>query len=99
MTFDLKGELKMEPTVWFLYSMIDGNFQRLKSIVGGMLEVLLRDYDEVMMMMMMKSLCEQKDTQLNQAVEYENGNKATGQLGIWHMADHSSYHQAHINQL
>ncbi len=47
---------------------------------------------------MIKSLCYQlTDKQLNQQVEYENGNEATIKWGIWHMADHNRYHQAHIS--
>jgi hypothetical protein len=37
--------------------------------------------------------------QLGKAVNYENGVKATIRWGIWHIADHNRYHQAHINQL
>ena len=163
MILDLKGELTMEPIVGLLYSMVDGNYRRLKSIVGGMsqreldykgpkqnynstaqllrhlalvdlnwvfrikgekmplnlekkywplldednrlpqfdgipLDVLLKEYDDVMDMI--KTLCQQlTDLQLTRIIEYENGNQATIQWGIWHIADHSRYHQAHINQL
>lgn len=31
--------------------------------------------------------------------DYEAEKQATIQWGIWHMADHNRYHQAHINQL
>ena len=49
---------------------------------------------------MFKSICfELTDKDLNKTVEYENGNEATIQWGIWHIADHNRYHQAHINQL
>jgi uncharacterized damage-inducible protein DinB len=163
MILDLKGEPEMEPVVGILYSMVEGNYKRLKSIVAGMsqeeldykgpnqkynsttqllrhlayvdlnwvfrikneakpleleeklgpmldennqlpqlkgisLDILINDYDEVIGMV--KSLCHQlTDKQLNQAVQYENGNEATIQWGIWHIADHNRYHQAHINQL
>jgi hypothetical protein len=36
MILDLKGELKMEPIVGMLFSMVDGNYRRLKSIVADM---------------------------------------------------------------
>ena len=163
MISDLKGQLAMEPIVGLLYSMVDGNYRRLKSIVEDMsqreldykgfnqnynstaqllrhlalvdlnwvfrikgekmplnlekkygplldkdnrlpqfdgipLDVLLKEYDDVMDMI--KTLCQQlTDFQLTRIIEYENGNQATIQWGIWHIADHSRYHQAHINQL
>lgn len=163
MRLDLKGDSQMEPIVGMLYSMVESNYQRLKSIVAGMdqeeleykgpsqnynssaqllrhlmcvdlnwvyrikgklipkeleekygpmldennqlpqvkgisLEVLLNEYDYVLSLL--KSLCYQlTDKDLNQTVEYEDGNEATIQWGIWHIADHNRYHQAHINQL
>lgn len=163
MILDLKGESSMEPIVGMLYSVVDGNYKRLKSIVAGMsqeeldykgpnqkynsiaqlirhlayvdlnwvfrikgepvpelledkygpmldknneipliygvsLERILSDYDEVFNMF--KSICFQlTDNQLNKIVEYENGVTATIRWGIWHIADHNRYHQAHINQL
>ncbi|MDQ0201037.1 hypothetical protein J2S10_004243 [Neobacillus ginsengisoli] len=36
MILDLKGEPNMDPVVGMLYSMVDGNYTRLKSIVAGM---------------------------------------------------------------
>ncbi|MBX9955638.1 DinB family protein [Peribacillus simplex] len=163
MIFDLRGELEMDTVTGILYSMVDGNYKRLKSIVANMsqeeidykgpdrkcnstaqllkhlayvdltwvyrikdevmpldleekygpmldennqlpqlkgisLDVLLNDYDDVINMI--KSLCCQlTDKQLNQLVDYENGNEATIKWGIWHIADHNRYHQAHITQL
>lgn len=163
MLLDLKGEHKMEPIVGILYSMVEGNYKRLKSIVEGMsqaeidykgvnqkdnstaqllrhlsyvdlnwiyrikgkklpltleekygpmldennqlpqmkdipLHILVNEYDEVISMF--KTLCNQlTDQQLTQIVEYENGNEATIRWGIWHIADHNRYHQAHIIQL
>jgi hypothetical protein len=43
--------------------------------------------------------CQLTDKQLNQLVDYESGNEATIKWGIWHIADHNRYHQAHITQL
>lgn len=77
--------------------MLDENNQ-LPQLKGISLEVLLNDYDDVINMI--KSLCYQlTDKQLNQLVEYKNGNEATIKWGIWHIADHNRYHQAHIIQL
>jgi uncharacterized damage-inducible protein DinB len=163
MILDLKGESKMEPIVGMLFSMVDGNYKRLKSTVAGMsqeeldykgpnqeynstaqlirhlayvdlkwvyrikgepvpkflekkygpmldqnnqipliygisLETLLTDYDDVFNMF--QSICYQlTDSELDKIVEYENGKKATIRWGIWHIADHNRYHQAHIKQL
>ncbi|WFR65731.1 hypothetical protein P9222_13715 [Paenibacillus amylolyticus] len=30
---------------------------------------------------------------------HQNEKQATIRWGLWHMADHNRYHQAHINQL
>jgi uncharacterized damage-inducible protein DinB len=163
MIFDLKGDSEMDSAVGTLYSMVEGNYKRLKAIVHGMsqeeldykgpeknynstaqllkhlayvdlnwvfrikdeilpsvleeqfgpmldeknklpiingisLNELLKNYDDVVNML--KAFClELTDKQLNHIVDYENGNKATIRWGIWHIADHSRYHQAHINQL
>ncbi|SDN24858.1 Protein of unknown function [Fictibacillus solisalsi] len=163
MIHDLKGNSEMGPVAGMLFAMVEGNYQRLTSIIAGMtqeeldykgpneeynstaqllkhlayvdlnwvfrikgeavsleleekygpmldenrqlpqvkgiaLDVLIRNYDDVITRM--KSLCyELTDKGLNQRVEYENGNEATIKWGIWHIADHSRYHQAHINQL
>lgn len=163
MLLDLKGEPKMDPIVGMLYSTVNGNYKRLKSIVADMsqeeldykgpnhkynstaqlirhlayvdlnwvfkikdvpipkiledkygpmldenneipliygisLERLLSDYDTVFNMF--KSICFQlTDSQLNKTVNYEDGKTATIRWGIWHIADHNRYHQAHINQL
>lgn len=77
--------------------MLDENNQ-LPQLKGISLDVLLNDYDDVINMI--KSLCCQlTDKQLNRLVDYENGNEATIKWGIWHIADHNRYHQAHITQL
>lgn len=36
---------------------------------------------------------------LTREVFYEKGENATIRWGIWHIADHNRYHQAHISQL
>ena len=77
--------------------MLDEN-NLLPQLTGISLDVLINDYDDVIRMI--KSLCYQlTDQQLNQQVEYENGYEATIKWGIWHIADHNRYHQAHISQL
>jgi len=37
--------------------------------------------------------------ELDIIVDYDDGEKATIKWGLWHMAEHSRYHQAHIYQL
>ncbi len=77
--------------------MLDKN-NEIPLVSGVSLEKILSDYDHVFNMF--KSICYQlTEIQLNQTVDYENGTAATIRWGIWHIADHSRYHQAHINQL
>ncbi|WP_420370970.1 DinB family protein [Gracilibacillus saliphilus] len=70
----------------------------IPEIKGISFDILVKDYDDIMSML--KSACLQlTDKQLKQIVNYGNGKQATIQWGIWHIADHNRYHQAHINQL
>ncbi|EEL36723.1 Uncharacterized protein BC141101_02296 [Bacillus toyonensis] len=39
------------------------------------------------------------ENDLAREVFYEKGENATIRWGIWHIADHNRYHQAHIGQL
>lgn len=51
---------------------------------------------------MLKDTCSQlTDTDLDKVVIFghENEKQATIRWGLWHIADHSRYHQAQINQL
>ena len=95
--FRIKGEMIPKEYEEKLGPMLDENGQ-LPLIKGISLEVIINQYDAVVNMI--RNLCYQlTDKQLNHIVNYENGNQATIQWGIWHIADHSRYHQAHINQL
>ncbi|MED3563163.1 DinB family protein [Bacillus xiapuensis] len=95
--YRIKGKLIPKELEEKYGPMLDGNNQ-LPQVTGISLEVLLYEYDYVFSLL--KSLCYQlTDKDLNQTVEYEDGNEATIQWGIWHIADHNRYHQAHINQL
>jgi len=79
--------------------MIDEN-DRLPMIKGKSLDTLLDDYQEVLNML--KDICTQltdDDLDLIVSFGHENEKKATIRWGLWHMADHNRYHQAHINQL
>ncbi|HZH58496.1 MAG TPA: DinB family protein [Metabacillus sp.] len=75
--------------------MIDEKGQ-LPPVSGLSIDQLLQDYDEVYQHFRRECL-RLKDKDLKVVVDYEDGKKATIQWGIWHMADHSRYHQAHIN--
>ncbi|MCM3163555.1 DinB family protein [Metabacillus litoralis] len=77
-----------------------GENDRLPMIKGKSLDTLLDDYQEVLNML--KDICTQlTDDDLDMMVSFghENEKKATIRWGLWHMADHNRYHQAHINQL
>ncbi|WP_138755850.1 DinB family protein [Paenibacillus sinopodophylli] len=79
--------------------MIDEN-NRLPMVTGKSLSTLVSDYDAVLIML--KDTCTHlTDADLNSIVTFghENEKQATIRWGLWHMADHSRYHQAHINLL
>jgi uncharacterized damage-inducible protein DinB len=72
------------------------NDSRLPRCEGESLSALLEHYEFVFHLF--EQVCEQlKDEDLETLVPYKDG--ATIKWGIWHMADHNRYHQAHINQL
>ncbi|MGN7233880.1 DinB family protein [Priestia megaterium] len=59
---------------------------------------LVNSYEKVQMMFRLECIkLSEKD--LTKVVSYENGQTATIRWGIWHIADHSRYHQAHISLL
>lgn len=73
---------------------------RLPMIVNVPLSTLLSQYDHVMHLL--QEACERmKDMDLDNVVSFghENEKRATIRWGLWHIADHSRYHQAHINLL
>jgi uncharacterized damage-inducible protein DinB len=73
----------------------DGKLSVLKNIP---IQVLLDEYEGVQNMF--RDVClKLSDEDLPRTVPYENNNSATIRWGIWHIADHSRYHQAHINKL
>lgn len=79
--------------------MIDIN-NRLPMVEGVSLNTLLSLYEDVLQMM--KSTCiHLTDADLDKVVNFghENEKQATIRWGLWHIADHSRYHQAHINLL
>ena len=61
------------------------------------LHVLLEEYDQVIIEL--KDFCLRlSDSELERIVDYD-GEQVTIRWGLWHLADHSRYHQAHINML
>lgn len=62
------------------------------------LHTLLDDYESVQQML--REVCLKKtDDDLSKIVPFENGHNATVRWSIWHIADHSRHHQAHIKKL
>ncbi|MVO98283.1 DinB family protein [Paenibacillus lutrae] len=79
--------------------MIDTN-NKLPMIKGTSLRTLITNYEGVLEML--KDACIRlTDADLDIVVHFghENEKRATIRWGLWHMADHSRYHQAQINQL
>ncbi|MGQ4666557.1 DinB family protein [Metabacillus halosaccharovorans] len=79
--------------------MIDEN-DRLPMVKGIALNTLMDQYEGVLETV--KDTCiHLTDSDLDKVVTFghENEKKATIRWGLWHMADHNRYHQAHINQL
>lgn len=95
--YRFKGEPIMEEHKQIYGPMLDEN-GRIPLVKGVSLEQLLHEYDQVQQMF--EAICmELTDSDLNRRVYYENGAEATTRWGIWHIADHSRYHQASIKQL
>lgn len=97
--YRIKGESLPQELQERYGPMIDEN-QMLPMVKGISLKTLISNYDQVIKML--EAECSQlKDTELDQVVTFghENEKQATIRWGLWHMADHSRYHQANINQL
>lgn len=79
--------------------MIDAN-NKLPLVKGKSRNTLIADYETVIKMLE-ETCTELTDADLNRVVLFghENEKQATIRWGLWHIADHSRYHQAHINQL
>ena len=71
---------------------------QLPSVVNTTVTDLINRYEIVQKMIQLECRKLSRDD-LNKVVSYENGKNATIRWGIWHIADHSRYHQAHINML
>ncbi|KAB8138071.1 DUF664 domain-containing protein [Gracilibacillus oryzae] len=79
--------------------MLDKN-NRLPMVQGVSLNSLISDYQSVISLLA-ETCIQLSDNELEKVVTFghENEKQATIRWGLWHMADHNRYHQAHINQL
>lgn len=79
--------------------MIDEN-NKLPMVKGTSYQALMSQFDHVIRWL--EETCTQlTDADLDQIVVFghQHEKQATIRWGLWHMADHCRYHQAHINQL
>jgi uncharacterized damage-inducible protein DinB len=97
--YRIEGEALPQSFIDEYGPMIDEH-NRLPMVKGMPLDSLISKYEVVLNML--KETCTQlTDADLNNIVTFghENEKQATIRWGLWHMADHNRYHQAHINQL
>lgn len=73
---------------------------KLPMVIGQSLHSLISDYEAVLHLLR-ETCVDLTDEDLDTVVSYghENEKRATVRWGLWHIADHSRYHQAHINLL
>lgn len=82
------------------YGPMIGEDNKLPMVKGKSLTVLMSGYEHVLSLL--KEACMQlTDADLDKVVAFghHNEKRATVRWGLWHMADHSRYHQAHIHLL
>ena len=82
------------------YGPMIGADNRLPMVQGVSWKTLMSKYEQVIRML--RDSCSQiTDVDLAKVVTFghDNEKQATIRWGIWHMADHSRYHQAQINLL
>lgn len=72
-----------------------GELPRLRKYT---LQELMQDYEAVQKLFYEECM-KLTENDLTREVLYEKGECATIRWGIWHIADHNRYHQAHISQL
>lgn len=97
--YRIKGEALPQVLQERYGPMIDEN-QMLPMVKGISLNTLIANYDQVIKMLE-GECCQLTDAELDRVVTFghDNEKQATIRWGLWHMADHSRYHQANINQL
>ncbi|MCG7376751.1 DinB family protein [Paenibacillus sp. ACRSA] len=97
--YRIKGEPLPQTSIEQFGPMIDEHY-KLPMVNNIPWNILISQYEGVLQMI--KDSCDQlTDDDLDRVVLFghENEKQATIRWGLWHMADHSRYHQAHINQL
>jgi len=77
------------------YGLLIDPYGQLPSVSNTTTLELLSNY-KVVQEMFYKECKKLSEENLNKVVKYEDGKNATIRWGIWHIADHSRYHQAHI---
>lgn len=70
----------------------------LPNIKKGSLQGLMQDYQDIQKMFYGECM-KLTEVDLTSEVYYEKGQTVTIRWGIWHIADHNRYHQAHISRL
>ncbi|NMM52913.1 DinB family protein [Paenibacillus aquistagni] len=97
--YRLKGQILPQTLKEKFGPMIDEQ-DRLPMVKGISLEMLISNY-EIVLGMLKDSCAQLTDEDLDRIVTFghDNEKQATIRWGLWHMADHSRYHQAHINLL
>ncbi|MEK4364462.1 DinB family protein [Paenibacillus sp. FSL M8-0212] len=97
--YRIKGVVLPQPLIEQYGPMIDES-NRLPLVQGVSRDTLISQYEGVLTLL--KETCTQvADADLDRVVTFghQNEKQATVRWGLWHMADHNRYHQAHINQL
>jgi len=97
--YRIKGAVLPQPLIEQYGPMIDEN-NRLPLVQGVSRDTLIFQYDGVLALL--NGTCTHiVDSDLDRVVTFghQNEKQATIRWGLWHMADHNRYHQAHINQL
>ncbi|MFB9328933.1 DinB family protein [Paenibacillus aurantiacus] len=97
--FRIKGQ-PVPPAMQEIYGPMIDERNRIPMIHGVPRHTLMAQYEEVMNML--EEACVQlTDADLARVVTFghDNEKQATLRWGLWHIADHSRYHQAQINLL
>ncbi|WP_339236769.1 DinB family protein [Paenibacillus sp. FSL R5-0517] len=97
--YRIKGAVLPQRLIEQYGPMIDAN-NRLPLVQGVARDTLISQHESVLTLL--KETCAHlADADLDRVVTFghQNEKQATIRWGLWHMADHNRYHQAHINQL
>ncbi|MFC9448292.1 DinB family protein [Bacillus cereus] len=95
--YRFKGE-EVPPALENKYGPMLNEVGELPSLRKCTLQELMQDY-EVVQKLFYEECMKLTENDLTREVFYEKGEYATIRWGIWHIADHNRYHQAHISQL